>query len=277
MTYVFNERHGSPRLVAGTNPSEEYLYNLWDDEPDAKITEQDAYAYVAANTDEEKGSLKERTIVLEADEELGDALWRIEVRYSKPQANSESVQPGGSSGRRVRIGFDRQRIFRSISTISVHAAPGESAPNFGGSIGVTQNGVEGVDVITPAFKFTRHRTIDASEYNDSFENLLFNVVGRINKNPFTGKPSGTVLLVGVDSQYNTREDQYELTFEFEASPNQEGITIGEISGISKGGWEYLWVYYEDVEDEASGRIIKKPVAAYVEQIIRVGDFSVLGI
>ncbi len=277
MSYVFDERRGSPRIVAGSNATEEYLYNLWEDDPgQPKISEDDAEAYVAANTDAAKGDLTERVIVLTPDDELGDKLWRVEVRYSRPTPTSESVEPGGSAGRRVRIGFDRQRLYRSISTIQAYAADGETAPDFGKMIGVTQNGVEGVDVITPAFKFTRHRTIDASAYNDSYENVLYNVVGRVNKTPFTGKASGTVLLVGVDSQYNPRTDEYELTFEFEASPNQLDISVGGITGITKGGWEYLWVYYEDVEDEASGRTIKKPVAAYREQIYQVGDFSVLG-
>lgn len=277
MSEVFNERRGSPRIVTGSNTTKEYLYNLWDDSEGVKLTEDEAEAYVSANTDSAKGDLTERVIVLTPDDNLGDELWRVEVRYSRPQPGSDSVPPGGSAGRRLRIGFDRQRIYRSISTLATYPAPDETAPDFGGMIGVTQNGVDGVDVIIPAFKFTRHRTIEGSEYNDSFENALANVAGRVNKAPFTGKPAGTVLLVGVDSQYNPSEDQYELTYEFEYSANETGISIGGITGIEKGGWEYLWVYYEDVEDSDSGRTIKKPIAAIREQIVKVGDFSVLGV
>lgn len=263
--------------MGGSNPTKEYLYNLWDDEPGEKLTEDEAEAYVEANTDDEKGSLTERLIVLTPDDKLGDALWRVEVRYSLPSVRDASVLPGGSARRRMRIGFERQRIYKSISTISTYTAGTETAPDFGGMIGVTQNGVDGVDVITPAFKFTRHRTIDAIEYTDGFENALFNVVRTVNKAPFTGKPSGTVLLAGIVSEYNPADDTYELTYEFEGQLNESGIVIGDITGISKGGWEYLWVYYEDVEDPDSGRTIKKPIAAYREQIYRVGDFSVLGL
>ena len=53
--------------------------------------------------------------------------------------------------------------------------------------------------------------------------------------------------------------------------------MGEISGISKKGWEYLWVRYGDAEDTAAKAIVKKPMAAYVEKVYEDGDFSSLGI
>ena len=50
-----------------------------------------------------------------------------------------------------------------------------------------------------------------------------------------------------------------------ASPNQTGLSVGSISGISKKGWEYLWgagggawVRYADTKDTGSGAIIKRP-------------------
>jgi hypothetical protein len=61
-----------------------------------------------------------------------------------------------------------------------------------------------------------------------------------------------------------------------ASPNRTGITVGDITGISKKGWEYLWVRYADSEDAAAKAIVKKPVAAYVEKVYEVGDFGMIG-
>jgi len=51
----------------------------------------------------------------------------------------------------------------------------------------------------------------------------------------------------------------------------------EIVGIAKGGWQYLWVLYEDEEDADAKRMVKRPAAVYVEQVYREGDFGELGI
>ena len=62
-----------------------------------------------------------------------------------------------------------------------------------------------------------------------------------------------------------------------ASPNRTGITVGDITGIAKKGWEYLWVRYEDAEDSTAKTLVKRPVAAYVEKVYESGDFAALGI
>src|SRR5690606_20953075 len=61
------------------------------------------------------------------------------------------------------------------------------------------------------------------------------------------------------------------------SPNRTGISVGPISGISKKGWEYLWVRYADAEDTGSNTLVKQPVAAYVEKVYEDGNFAALGI
>ena len=50
-----------------------------------------------------------------------------------------------------------------------------------------------------------------------------------------------------------------------------------ITGISKKGWEYMWVRYADSEDAAAKAIVKKPVAVYIERVYEEGNFAALGI
>ena len=70
--------------------------------------------------------------------------------------------------------------------------------------------------------------------------------------------------------------------------NRSRIAVGDITGISKLGWEYTWARYADSEDAAAksptlqsygdgAAIVKKPVAVYVERVYEYGDFSLLGI
>jgi hypothetical protein len=54
-------------------------------------------------------------------------------------------------------------------------------------------------------------------------------------------------------------------------------TIGDFTGVNKQGWEYLWFLFEDVEDQAEKKVVRRPRSAYVEQINRTAAFSGLGI
>jgi hypothetical protein len=85
-----------------------------------------------------------------------------------------------------------------------------------------------------------------------------------------------VLFLGASGAKRGEED-WEITFRFAASPNMTGLQIGDITGINKKGWEYLWVRYADDEDANAKVLIKKPIAAYVEKVYEDGDFSGLGI
>jgi len=85
-----------------------------------------------------------------------------------------------------------------------------------------------------------------------------------------------VLFLGASGSKRSSED-WEITYRFASQPNRTGIVVGDITGISKKGWEYMWVRYRDTEDGSAKALVKRPVAAYVEQVYRDGDFSQLGI
>ena len=72
-------------------------------------------------------------------------------------------------------------------------------------------------------------------------------------------------------------EDWEITFRFAASPNVAGLQLGNIPGINKEGWHYLWVRFTDEVENVAKVLIKKPVAAYVERVYDYGDFSGLGI
>lgn len=96
----------------------------------------------------------------------------------------------------------------------------------------------------------------------------------MNNAPFKGFAPGEVLFMGASGSQRGQDD-WEITFRFAASPNAVGLTVGDIVGIDKKGWEYLWVRYADAEDENT--LVKQPIAAYVEKVYEEGDLSLLGI
>ena len=128
----------------------------------------------------------------------------------------------------------------------------------------------------PVYNFSETHYIAAENVTQAYKAILFALTGRLNAAPFRGFAAGEVLFLGASGSKRGEED-WEITFRFAASPNVSGLSVGNITGIIKRGWDYLWVRYEDVEDTAAKAIVKRPVAAYVERVYYDGDYSALGI
>ena len=67
----------------------------------------------------------------------------------------------------------------------------------------------------------------------------------------------------------------DVTYHFAARPNEINLTVGNISGVAKRGWDYLWVKHG--EEVVGDRVLQVPEAAYVEQVYPEANFNALGI
>ena len=215
-------------------------------------------------------------------EPVGTNLWEGKARYSK--SDFQPPQTGEAS-----FSFDTtggtQHITQSRQTIQKYAPSGQTAPDFGGAIGVTHDSVEGVDINVPAFAFGVTRYIAAASMTSSYIATLYALTGKVNGASFTVNvdgvsltfAAGECLFQGVSGGKRKSENDWELNFRFAASPNATGLTIGTITGIAKKGWEYLWVRYADAEDTGAKAIVKKPVAVYIEKVYDDGNLNSLGV
>ncbi len=200
---------------------------------------------------------------------LGAGVWEVSVRYGKKEPKDT-----GESQFSFDTGGGTTHITQSLQTIAKYAPAGKTAPDFKGAIGVTQDSVEGTDVTIPVYNFTETHYIAAALVTGAYKATLFSLTGRTNNAPFKGFAAGEVLFLGASGSLRG-EDDWEITFRFAASANVTGLTIGDIVGVDKKGWEYLWVRYADAEDQ--NVLVKKPIAVYVERVYEEGDFSLLGI
>jgi len=197
------------------------------------------------------------------------------VRYASP--DGQAPETGESS-----FSFDTsggsQHITQSLATPGSYASPGlAGVPNFGGAIGVTQDNVEGVDITVPVYTFSETHYLPNSTVSNAYKGTLFNLTGKVNDGAFKGLSAGECLFLGASGSRRASEDDWEITFRFAGSPNKTGLTIGDIVGVSKKGWEYLWVRYQDKEDAVAKMLIKKPIAAFVEKVYEEASFAALGI
>jgi hypothetical protein len=198
----------------------------------------------------------------------GGGVWEVSVRYGKQEPKET-----GESAFSFDTGGVTAHITQSLATVSRHA-PSGTAPDCQGAIGVTGDSVEGTDVTVPVYNFSETHYLADGAVTGAYKAVLFRLTGQVNGAPFKGFAVGEVLFLGASGAKRGTED-WEITYRFAASPNVTGLAVGPITGINKKGWEYLWVRYADAEDQ--NVLVKQPIAAYVEQVYPLGDFSTLGI
>lgn len=269
MPLTLTEKLDSRKWNTGDNASVEMLYILTGTSDDVT-----AKNLISSSTPTSHNGLTRQSIQIEpewVDSTAGDGRWLATVRYGvKPPAEvGESSFAFDTSG-------GTQHVTQSIATVNRYAAPGKTAPDFGGAIGVTHDNVEGVDINVPVYAFSETHYLADSFVTPTYRGTLFSLTGKVNNGSFNGCAAGECLFLGASGSKRGTDD-WEITYRFAASPNRTGISVGGIGGISKKGWEYMWVRYADSEDAAAKAIVKKPVAVYIDRVYEEGKFALLGI
>jgi len=240
------------------------LIYLVTDTTDASAAEAAAFAVAPATY----GTLVRRDPTVEPD---GYDIWRVTIPYRK----REKQETGGSSYS-FDTGGGTQHITQALETIETYVPPGEPKPDFKGVIGGTIDGTEGIDIPLPAFNFSETHYMATAAVTPAYKLTLRGLTGKVNDAAFRDNAAGEVRFVGASGSERSAED-WEITFHFEASENVVGLTIGDIVGINKKGWEYVDVHYTHAVDPAAHVIIQKPWAAVVLKVCETASFSGLGI
>jgi len=273
MAISFCEKYDSRTITTGSDgaaESAEFAYIL------RGVADDSSARTLASNsTAVAYGVLARRSITIEPvhiDTTNADAcIWDVTVQYGvadEPEAGDEPTFSFDTTG-------GTQHITQSKQNISKTAASG-AAPDFKGAIGVTSNGVEGVDITVPVYAFTYTYYLEPGQVTQSFRMQIFALTGKVNSGSFRGFAAGEVLFLGATGSVR-RGEKWEITFRFAASQNRTNIPVGTITVPSKKGWEYLWVKYAEQEDENAKTLVQQPIAAYVERVYDEASFAPLEI
>ena len=159
------------------------------------------------------------------------------------------------------------------------------APNQYGAIGVDDNGVNGVDIVSPALTWTETYDVPSNYVTSDYIKRTAFQAGTVNNATFRTFAAREVLFLGCNGSQEWDEQRgngpWSLSYKFVASPNcgtdqtMPALSVGSISGISKGGHDYMWVRYQNAE--ASYSLLKQPKHVYVNQVYRASNFANLGI
>lgn len=158
-----------------------------------------------------------------------------------------------------------------------NAAEGQ-APETYGAINANADSVQGVDITVPSFQFTESWHIPAAYLLTGATphiKRIYGMTGKVNSQPFRIFQAGEVLFLGARCDTSRSQTMVTVTFSFSARLNRDTFDIGDIEGISKKGWDYLWVEYETVAESDVG--VRKPRYAYTARVYEYKNFSELGI
>ena len=277
MAITVEERETSQEGQTGSGGYDELSYRVR-----GTATQSEVKAAVASEAPSSwSGKLRRSIHVKPVFVDVGDldrCLWEARVRYAyvvRPETgdNVYTFDTGGGT----------EHITQSLETVRAYSMLGSehaSTDDHKGAIGVDPSGnVQGVDITVPVFNWTERVYMSDNYVTRAYRAKVFELTGRVNRASFRSFPPGSVLFMGASGSARDDED-WEITFRFAASPNRHNLTVGDMTGIEKRGWEYLWVQFAgDVADQGESweRNVMQPIRAYVERVYRYGDFSDLGI
>lgn len=262
MAITMQERVDSRAVRDGDREEITFRYYL-----DGTADEQAAKDHVAANTATTYEGLRRRDMRVEpvwVDTNAGAGHWDVEVVYVEDHSTLVAFDTTGGT----------QHLTYSLQTIAAYPNPG--APDCKNAIGVTKEGVEGVDVVMPVYAWTETFYKDDADVTQEYRGKLFNLTGKTNNATFHGCNAGECLCFGFQGS-RMEDGQWEITAHFRGSPNRTNLQVGDITGIDKKGWEYLWVMYAKEVDETASMTVFRPVAVYIERVCDSADFTDIGI
>ena len=169
-----------------------------------------------------------------------------------------------------------QHITQSLKSINRY--PAATAPDHKGAIGVTGSAVEGVDVTIPVFAWSETHVKDGADVDAAYAGTLYRLTSQTNDALWRAFGIGEVLFLGASGS-RRGDDAWSIRFSFAASPDKTDKSVGDITGIAKKGWEYLWIRYQHTISTVGGvkYMVQEPEAVYIERVYEEGTFADLEI
>ena len=193
-----------------------------------------------------------------------------------------------------------EHVTQSIFT-SGYQLDGPDAPDTNGAINVSGNQVNGITKTVPAFTFSETWLVPAwyllvgAEKKDvandgeqdpgptiPYAQKLRDMTGTTNKDKWRIFQKGEVLFLGARYDVSRGASMVPVTFSFSVQKTyfhteEEPFEVGGIAVYYKGGWDFMWIYYEDETNAEALFPTKKPKYVYVDQVYEDSNFMDLGI
>ncbi|MGO8690647.1 MAG: hypothetical protein ACLQLG_13575 [Thermoguttaceae bacterium] len=209
-------------------------------------------------------------------------VWKASITWAS--LNYQYATKIGGQQQQVQMSRQLRGVFGDQTAVPSWIMNAYNAGGIGVVVGWDGHTAHGTSIYVPQRTWTESVEIPASDYSFDYEQQVEALQNTpLNEAPFRGRDVGEVLFLGMNAQLNAQNPDFvSAAFEFSSMRNnsvQNGnqISIDGISGISKGGWDYLDIFFKPTLDEASSKVAPKAQYVLVHQMYYIGDFSVLNI
>lgn len=205
-----------------------------------------------------------------------DGIWEATVNYSsrpKMDIGDQTIKASTSGG--------SEKVMHALEHVATQPKPGKQHAGHAGAINVTDDSIEGTSIRLPAFAFTVQKAFAPGTIDDAYLQTLSDATTKVNDATWHGFARGEVLIAGIETEIGLEKET--VTYSFEVFRNQTNVTVagievtGTVAAPAKEGWFYLWVEYEEKDDQVNGRVVREPVAIHIERVYDYFDISLLGI
>ena len=261
-----SEKHSARSVTVSENPSARTIWRVWDvaDESAASslLIPQLPANYLFPNDKVGYLTSMEMREVFEGQE------YEATVTY-----NTSEPKQQNSFDYEFEIGSQSVTVTTSLGT-TAYTGGGRTAPNFNGGININADGeVQGLSIDVPTFSFSVTGYWPKDVIDRSYQLLMADLSSSVNDRPFFGLPTGSVKFLG--GRGNVNKDKFNITYRFEHVYNEAGLTVGDITGINKEGFQYLDVYRRKIE--SNGKVAEVPHSVYIHDIYPKKNFDLLKI
>lgn len=189
-------------------------------------------------------------------------------------SSAPAVERSGVGDETVSFDLSSQTVKTLVSpqTVQKYAISGSTAPDFKGGIGFDGKKFEGADVFVEQFTFSVTKILANSSITNAYIQSLRDTAFRWNSVVYRGQAIGECLFVGASGSPRDAKT-YSVTYKFLASKHKTGLAFGDVSGITKQGWDYLWALFADVEDTTAKFVTPRPLAVYIERLYTSANFQ----
>ena len=272
MTYV-SERFASRKITDSESPTAETVWAVWSDPSSPITTETEAYAALIAHplpTSYTFPSGRVATLVNIQISDIDEKSWDFTVSYSvfvpKEEDDIEYEFEAGSQSVTIT----------HADATTAYTGGGRTAPDFNGGINVSSDGkIQGISVDRPKFSFSLTKYWAREDIDETYQIAVSSITNRVNDDVFGGLPAGSVLFQGARGR--PTGNKWPITYRFEFSPNETGITVGDITGIARTGWQYLDIYRMTIADTSAKKKTEVPHTVFVHTVYPEADFDTLGL
>lgn len=223
---------------------------------------------------------------------LSDNEFEATVDYgtSKTPLSDTSGNEAVDSRTEFEITTQSVKMTHALENISTRGAS-LHGPIFRGLIGVTSEGVEGVDVDTAVATFSHTVTKPRSFVTRSFLRALAKLIDKypVNDAEYAGYAAGELRIIRASIKF-TDDGNVDITYSWAVRASttvDDPIYIGRdyntgdplFTITDKEGWDYLWVYYKVEKQSIAGKaiLVRTPEFVVIDRIYGRGDYSILGV